>query len=380
MSKRGKRKKEKKKSYVNYFYQESGVIPGTLRIPEGARPVEINLIDYNQTDYERKDLISPEECIPFVDKNSVSWFDIHGLGSEEILRKLGDIFKLHPLVLEDVVNIPQRAKFEDYESQILIILHMISLKDKNSLEFVPEQVSFILGKSYLLTFQEEPEVDSFEEIRDRIKFAKGTIRKRGSSYLAYSLIDSVIDGFYPVLEVYGEELEKVEEEAIEKPTKKTIKKIHFLKRRLIEIKRLVWPVRDALHSLIREEHHLIGKDVEIYLKDCYDHSVQVLDVVENYRDLTYSLMDVYMSSVGNKMNDIMKILTIISTVFIPLTFIAGVYGMNFNPDASPFNMPEINWYWGYPAIWTAMILIGSLLTFLFWLKGWFKDTSGLEDE
>ena len=375
--KKKKKKKNKEKSYIDYFYHEPATVPGTLKISDGACKPKVMLIDYNQKEVESFELKRPDDCISYIEKESVSWFDIQGLGDEEILKKIGEIFKLHPLVLEDVVNVPQRPKFEDYESQILLILQMVYVKNVEELDFSTEQVSFILGEKYLLTFQEEEKYDTFDGVRDRIKHSKGNIRKRGSGYLIYTLIDSVIDGFYPVLEVFGEEIERLEEEAVENPTRATLKKIYYLKRKLLELKRLIWPVRDAIQALMREESPLIGKDVDMYLKDCYDHSVQVLDVVENYRDLTYSLMDVYMSSVGNKMNDIMKVLTIIATIFIPLTFVAGVYGMNFNPGSSPLNMPELNWYWGYPAVWILMIAIGAVLFYVFWRKGWFKGFSDI---
>jgi len=369
-----------KSSYLDYFYHQPGTSPGTLKIPEGCDSSRIILIDYNIKEVVELELKSPEDCTSYTHKNSVSWIDVQGLGNEEILRKTGAVFNLHPLLLEDVVNVPQRAKVEEYEEQVIIILHMLRITEEEKLDFSTEQVSFVLSKKYLLTFQEEPLYDTFEKVRERIKMAKGNIRKKNADYLAYALIDSTIDGFYPVLEAYGEEIENLEEEVMENPTRKTLKKMYYLKRKLLELRRLIWPVRDSINILIRDEESLIGKDVKVYLRDCYDHAVQILDMVENYRDLTYGLMDVYMSSVGNKMNDIMKVLTIIATIFIPLTFIAGVYGMNFNTEISPFNMPELNWYLGYPLCWILMILIASSLSYFFWIKGWFQSFSGTKDE
>jgi magnesium transporter len=241
--------------------------------------------------------------------------------------------------------------------------------------FISEQVSFILGRHYLLTVQEEPEYDSFGPIRERIRLNKGSIRKHKADYLTYALIDSIVDGFFPVLETYGEEIEELEDEVVSNPTRKTLERIHELKRELLTLRRAIWPQRDAINALIRDGSFLISDDVRIYLRDCYDHTIQVLDMVETYRELASSLMDVYLSSVSNRMNEVMKFLTVMSSIFIPLTFIAGVYGMNFDADKSPFNMPELKWYWGYPVCMAVMFLIACVLVFFFWQRGWFENFS-----
>ena len=364
-------------SYMDYFYDAPGSMPGTLNIPAGAEPPVIVLIDYNEAKATRIEIETPEECAPHLDTESVSWVDVKGLGSEDILRRLGHIFNLHPLVLEDIVNVPQRPKIEDYDSQLIIIARMVTLKPTGG--FVSEQVSLVLSKHYLLTVQEEPDYDCFSPIRERIRMNKGTIRKQGADYLTYTLLDSIIDGFFPVLEAYGEKIEDLEDEVVRNPTRQTIEKIHSLKRELLSLRRAIWPQRDAINSLIRDGSSLISQDVQIYLRDCYDHTIQVLDMVETYRELASSLMDVYLSSVSNKMNEIMKLLTVISSIFIPLTFIAGIYGMNFNTEKSPFNMPELNWYWGYPLCIGLMVLIGSAMVFFFWRRGWFENFSTVVD-
>lgn len=366
-------------SYVDYFYDNPGDVPGTLDIDPDAPPPVIVLIDYNEGHAMRQELETPEEVAPYLDSESVSWVDVKGLGSEEVLQRLGAIFGLHPLVLEDVVNVPQRPKVEEHPDQLLIISRMVTLRDDGK-SFESEQVSFILGKHYLLSVQEEPRYDCFGPIRDRIRTSKGAIRRNGPDYLVYALIDSIIDGFFPVLEVYGEQLEDLEDEVVESPTRKTLQKIHDLKRQLLTLRRAIWPQRDAINSLIRDGSHLISEEVRIYLRDCYDHAVQVLDMVETYRELASSLMDVYLSSVSNKMNDVMKLLTVISSIFIPLTFIAGVYGMNFNPEKSPFNMPELDWYWGYPACLLVMAATAIALISFFHRKGWFEEFSTLQDK
>ncbi len=361
-------------SLLDYFYDEPGSTPGTLSIEPDAAPPTIVLIDYNDAKATRIQLESPEEASSYLDTVSVSWVDVKGLGSEEVLQRLGRVFNLHPLMLEDVVNVPQRPKVDEYENQLLVIARMVMIKESGR-GFLTEQVSFILGEHYLLTVQEEPDYDSFGPVRERIRTGKGTIRRHGADYLMYALLDSVIDGFFPVLETYGEELEDLEDEVVSNPTRQTLEKIHGMKRELLTLRRAIWPQRDAINALIRDGNPLIREEVRIYLRDCYDHTVQVLDMVETYRELASSLMDVYLSSVSNKMNEVMKVLTVISTIFIPLTFIAGVYGMNFNPDKSPWNMPELNWYWGYPLCWVVMIAIALTMILFFQRKGWFDNFS-----
>lgn len=366
-------------SYVDYFYDEPGSMPGTLAIEADAPAPVIVLIDYNETQATRLQVECPEECTPHLDTESVSWVDVQGLGSEDVLQRIGKVFNLHPLVLEDIVNVPQRPKVEEYDDQILIVSRMVMLEPVGK-GFLSEQVSFILGRHYLLTVQEEPEHDSFSFVRERIRSNKGLIRKQGADYLAYALLDSIIDGFFPVLEAYGERLEDLENEVVEKPTRKTLEKIHALKRELLTLRRSIWPQRDAINLLIRDGNDLISAEVRVYLRDCYDHAVQVLDMVETYRELASSLMDVYLSSVSNRMNEIMKTLTVISAIFIPLTFVAGIYGMNFNTEVSPWNMPELNWYWGYPACLGVMAAIAGALVFFFWQRGWFENMSAVKSD
>ena len=363
----------------DYFYDKPGSLPGTLSIEPDATPPVILLFDYNQTALTCQQLATPEECFPYLDSDSVSWVDVQGLGSENILQRLGQVFKLHPLVLEDIVNVPQRPKVEEYEDQLVVIARMVIPKE-SGYGFYSEQVSFVLGEHYLLTVQEEPEHDCFEQVRMRIRQNKGVLRKQKADYLAYTLIDAIIDGFFPVLEAYGEYIEDLEEEVVTNPTRQTLQKIYRVRRELLTLRRAIWPQRDAINSLIRDGNELITDHVHIYLRDCYDHAVQVLDMVETYRELTSGLMDVYLSAVSNRMNEIMKLLTVISSIFIPLTFIAGVYGMNFNTEKSPLNMPELNWYWGYPLCLAAMAAIAFGLIYFFWRRGWFENFSTIQDE
>lgn len=311
----------------------------------------------------RLKLNTPEECLPYLATESVSWVDVQGLGSEDILQRLGEVFKLHPLVLEDVVTVPQRPKFENYNDQQLLICHMVMTEGKRD-GFYTEQVGFVLGSNYVLTVQEESEYDCFDSLRDRIRRNKGVILCQGAGYLLYCLIDAIIDSFFPVLEDYGERLEELEKEVIRSPSPQTLEKIYELKRELLMLRRSIWPQREAINMLIRENSALIQDEVRVYLHDCYDHTVQVIDMVETYRELASSMMDVYLSSMSNRMNENIRFLTVFSTIFMPLTFIAGVYGMNFE------FMPELKWSWGYPFIWLIMLSVAGSLLFYFRRKGW----------
>ncbi|NJN20944.1 MAG: magnesium/cobalt transporter CorA [Leptolyngbya sp. RL_3_1] len=363
--------------YVDYAYDQPGSLPGTLQIKANAIPPRIVLIDYSADKAERFVVANPMECADYLDRESVSWIDIHGLGQEDTWRQIGQVFNLHPVVLEDVVNVPQRPKAEDYGDQLVVVLHMVMILPGQE-HFLNEQVSFVLDKNHLLTVQEEPDYDCFQLVRDRIRFNKGTIRQRQADYLLYSLLDAVVDGIFPVLEHYGERIETLEREVTNAPTVHTLNEIHQIKRELLTLRRSIWPQREAIAVLLREDCTLIRPAVKVYLRDCYEHVVQSLDMLETYRELASSLMDVYLSSVSNKMNEVMKTLTVISTIFIPLTFVAGIYGMNFSPSASPWNMPELNWYWGYPGVWLLMIAIAAGLFYFFWRRGWFENFSAVK--
>jgi magnesium transporter len=364
---------------LEYFYDQPGSIPGTLSIEADAPHPTIVLIDYCDTKAGRIEIAAPEECTPYLDQESVSWIDVKGLGSEETLRRVGQVFNLHPLMLEDIVNVPQRPKVEEYEDQLLMVARMVTLKESGN-GFFSEQVSLILGQHYLLTVQEEPDYDAFEPVRERIRTNRGMIRKQNADYLAYALIDAIVDGFFPVLEAYGEKLEALEQEVVTNPTNQTLKKIYDIRWELLTLRRAIWPQREAINCLIRDGSPLIRDSVRIYLRDCYDHIIQLLDMVETYREVASSLMDVYLSAVGNKMNEVMKLLTVISTIFIPLTFIAGIYGMNFNTEKSALNMPELNWAWGYPFSLALMGGIALSLVLFFWRRGWFENISTPSDD
>ena len=361
----------------NYSYNRAGSSPGTISISQEAQTPEITLIDYNRDRHEYLTDLTPSECAVHLDTNSVSWVDVSGLGDRLTLEQLGQVFNLDPLVLEDVVNVPQRPKIEDRQQQLVIITQMANLKPKAA-GFWLEQVSFVLGENYVLTVQEEPERDCFEPIRDRLKRNRGIIRSQGADYLVYALWDAIIDGYFPVLEAYGDRVEILEVEALEQPSNRTLSEIYQVRRELLALRRGIWSQRDALNTLIREGHPLFSDRVIPYLRDCYDHTVQIIDTIETYRELTSGLMDIYLSAVNNKMNEVMKTLTVVSSIFIPLTFIAGIYGMNFNTEASPWNMPELSWYWGYPFCLGIMTAIAMVMITYFWRRGWLQNTSTIQ--
>lgn len=361
-----------------YFHESIGSIPGTLNIRPESAPPEIEVLDYTCDTCEHRSGLTALEIKSYLERSSITWIDLKGLGHEETLRQVGEVFQLHPLLLEDIVNVPQRPKVQESAKQLLVIARMVVLTgtlEENSLNsaFIMEQVSFVVGLHYVLTVQEEPDYDCFEIVRSRLRDGRGTIRKKGADYLMYTLLDSIIDGFFPVLEVYGEALELLEDEVVANPTAHTLEKIHQMKRDLITLRRAIWPQRDAINSLIRDENPLISDEVRLYLRDCYDHAVQVMDMVETYREVASSLMDVYLSSVSNRMNEIMKFLTVISSIFIPLTFIAGVYGMNFNTEKSRLNMPELNSPYGYVICLGSMAIVAVGMVIFFWRKGWFSN-------
>ncbi|ACK68954.1 magnesium and cobalt transport protein CorA [Gloeothece citriformis PCC 7424] len=356
----------------DYYYNQPGTMPGTLTIDSTAQSVEIVLINYDSHQANRLTNLSLEDCLPYIENSSVAWMDVLGLGDEELLRKLGEILHLDRLALEDIVNVPQRPKVEENLQYLLIITQMVIPKEKGK-GFWQEQVSLVLGKDYVVTVQEEPQRDCFNLVRDRIRHNKGIIRQRGADYLTYALWDAIIDTFFVVLETYRERIEDLEEEVAFKATHKTLNKIYKMKRELLALRRAIWPQREALNSIIKERFSLISEEVRRDFRDCYDHAVQIIDLIEVYNELLGELMNVYMSSYANKTNEVMKILTVISTIFIPLTFIAGIYGMNFDTEKSPWNMPELEWYWGYPACLSVMLFIAVSLIIFFWRRGWFKD-------
>lgn len=346
-----------------------GLPPGSLVHVGDSRTaqVKITVIDYDEKNFIEKE-VSVEECFPFKDKPSVTWINIDGVHQIDIIEKIGLHFGLHPLILEDIVNTDQRPKIEDFEDYIFIVLKMLYHSKKDD-EIKAEQISLILGKNFVLSFQ-ETEGDVFDFVRERIRNSKGRIRKVGADYLTYSLLDAVIDNYFIILEKIGDTVEEMEDKLIANPIPEILQAIHDMKRELIFLRRSVWPLREVISGLQRGESKLIHKSTQIYVRDMYDHTIQVIDTIETFRDMISGMLDIYMSSVSNKMNEVMKVLTIFAAIFIPLTFVVGIYGMNFDPRASPFNMPELGWQYGYAMVWVVMISVAVIMLYYFRRKKW----------
>ena len=350
--------------FIRKRSRKAGLPPGTL-VHIGEKKTEktrIRLIDYNEDHLEEKDLESIEECFPYKDTPTVTWINVDGIHEVDVVDKIGKHFDLHPLVQEDILNTDHRPKLEDYENYLFLILKMLTYDDTEK-ELKMEQVSLIIGRTFVLSFQES-EGDVFDAVRERLRKAKGRIRKMGPDYLAYALADAIVDHYFLVLEKIGEEIESLEDELITEPDAKTVEAIHNLKRELIFLRKSVWPLREAIVGLEKGDSELIQDKTAVYLRDVYDHTIQVIDTIETFRDMVSGMLDVYLSSLSNKMNQVMKVLTIIATLFIPMTFIAGIYGMNFK------FMPELEWHWGYLFSWAIMILIGLSMVVYFKKKKW----------
>ena len=337
-----------------------GQPPGTL-IYTGDKPSEetgITIIEYDELQHIRKDVKTVEECYPCKMTPIQSWINVCGLSNLEIVEAIGKHFDIHSLVMEDVVNMSQRPKFEEYGGYIFLVLKMLTF-DENKEGVDIEQVSMVVGPNFVITFQEK-DGDVFDPIRERIRENKGRIRKRGVDYLAYILIDAVVDSYFLLLEKLGENMEiLMEEELLINPVPETSHKIYNLKRELITIRRAVWPLRELIGGLEKSDSTLIKESTGIFLQDLHDHTIQVIEVVESSREMISGMLDMYLSGISNKMNSTMKVLTIIATIFIPLTFLAGIYGMNFK------YIPELTWRWAYPSVWAVMIGLGVSMLLIF---------------
>ena len=347
-----------------------GTPPATLASPDPTdhAPAVVTLIEYDEQSLEERNVVNIEEIFGCRDNEKVSWINIDGIADVALLQKVATHFGLHPLALEDVLNTSQRPKLEEYKDHFFIVSRMVYGDAVDTLRF--EQFSMFLGKNFLITIQEDADYDVFDPIRKRIRQGRGMIRKTKNDYLAYALLDAIVDFYFPVLESIGESVETIEEQLLETPTRQLALDLHEMKRKLLQLRRSAWPQREIISQLHRDDSGLVQAETKIFLRDCYDHTIQIMDVIESYRDITTGLMDLYLSSISTRTNEVMRILTIISSIFIPITFIAGVYGMNFDPKASPFNMPELGTRYGYPICLSVMLLIVvGMLTF-FKKKKW----------
>ncbi len=342
-----------------------GLPPGTLvHIGEKTtEKVKISVLDYDQKNFQEKELSSVEECFPYKDSPTVSWININGIHQTDIIQKIGDKFGLHPLVQEDIVNTSQRPKMEDYGDYLFVVLKMLYLNSDGA-TIIAEQVSLVLGRNYVISFQEK-EGDVFAPVRDRLKNPNARIRQMGADYLAYALLDAIVDGYFMILDKTAERIEFVEQKVTVDPRPKTLQLIHQLKSDMVFLRRSIWPLREVLNGLQRNESKLFQAATAVYLRDVYDHTIRVAESVDSYREMVSGLLDIYLSSMSNRMNEVMKVLTIIATIFIPLTFVAGIYGMNFK------YMPELDIKWAYPATLGVMAALGLMIDCYFRRKKWF---------
>jgi magnesium transporter len=344
--------------------KKTGLPPGTL-VYTGEKvqePAKITVIDYDEQNFAEQEIATFNQCPVFHHKPSVTWINVSGIHQVANLEKLGECFNLHPLVLEDILNIDQRPKIEDYEDYLFIVLKTIQPDDQSE-EMTVNQISLILGPNYVLSFQEGGG-NLFTPVRDRLVAAKGRIRKSGADYLAYSLIDLIVDHYFEVLESRSEQIEVVEDEVVSRPNPQTLRAVHRFKNDMIILRKSLWPLREVIARLERRESPLIQDATSIYFKDVYDHTIIAIDTVETYRDILSGMLDIYLSSVSNRLNEVMKVLTIIATIFMPLTFIVGLYGMNFK------YMPELEWHYGYYGVLTFMALVALIMLAIFRKKKW----------
>jgi magnesium transporter len=350
--------------FIKNWSKKVGRAPGTLIADKkkSTIPAPISVIDYSGKKKNTTENVSPAALRPYRDSASVTWINVTGVHDIAVLKSIGDAFDLHPLLLEDVAHTDQRPKIEEYENGLFIILKMLTY-DEQKKKIATEQISLVLGKKWVLVFQEKPG-DVFDPIRNRVEKPGSLLRKNKADFLAYRIIDTIIDHYFVILESIGEEIEDLESRILKNPQPVNAQEIHRLKRELVFLRKSVWPVREILSTLHRNESPFIQQTTQPYIRDAYDHTIQVIDTIETFRDLGSGLLDMYLSVISNRMNEVMKVLTIIATIFIPLTFIAGIYGMNFQ------HMPELGWAYGYPAILGMMVLIGVGMVVFFRKKGW----------
>ena len=357
-------KKTNKPKLVKHRTNKSGLPPGSL-VHVGEKKIDsvrISIIDYDSQTLQEKQCDKIEECFACKQTPTVTWINIDGLHEVNVIENLGMHFGIHTLVLEDILSTDQRPKQEDYDTHLFVVLKMLTYDEQQQC-VRSEQISIILGSNYVLSFQEAVG-DVFEPIRARLRQNKGKIRKMGADYLLYALLDAIVDSYFLILEKIGDHIEILEDELVNDPDDQTLRQIHELKREMIFLRRNIWPLRELISGLERCESDLIQDQVELYLRDVYDHSIQVIDTVESLRDMVTGMLDIYLSSISNKMNAVMKVLTIIATLFIPTTFVAGIYGMNFD------HMPELHWKYGYVALWGVLLTIFIVMIVYFKKKKW----------
>jgi len=356
---------------IKNISRKSGLQPGSIVYIGKPRPepktVAIDVIEFNKDAFRRVEINSVDECSGYHNPGTISWFNINDIHNTELITKIGGYFNIHPLSLEDIANTGHRPKIEENDQYIFLIVKMLDLDENGKVR--SEQLSIVIGSDYIISFQENVG-DIFGPLRERLEKSLPRTRYLNADYLAYSLLDAVVDNYYTILEKLGEQAENLEDSIALEASRENLGQIHELRRELLYLRKAVWPLREVIGALDRNGSNLIHRSSRPYIRDLYEHAVQVIDTVEMLRDITSGLLEIYLSSIGNKTNSVMKVLTIIATIFIPLGFLAGVFGMNFNTSASPFNMPELNYKYGYPLFWLLVIIVGGGLLLLFKKKRW----------
>ena len=350
-------------------YHPPGTPPGTLSSRAEREPaqVRISLLDYSAEGMSFTDEADVSSCKEAIEKDSVTWVQVLGQPSAELMHTLGDALGLHPLALEDVLNAGQRPKLEPYDEQLFLVMHLPAFAND---KVILHQISVFVSRNYLVSFCPCAH-DPFASIVKRLQTAGTRVRQQGIDYLLYTLIDLVVDQSFPVLEHFGARIEMIEEAIVSGPDRKVLDQVHQVKRNMIVLRRSLWPQREVVSQLLRDVEGWISEPTRIYLRDCYDHTVQIMDLVESFRDMSASLLDIYMSSASMRLNDVMRVLTVIATIFIPLTFITGIYGMNFGDNTqSPWAMPELRWYYGYPLVWLLFVAVVAGMLIWFRRKRW----------
>lgn len=361
-----RRERRRRRAHFRIPYETPGASPGQIHVDSEATPSEVTLIAYRPDHVLEKRITDLEEIPRLIADYKVAWLNIDGLGTANVLVQVGEIFRLHRLALEDVVNAPQRPKVDEYGEQCFILLQMPQGVD----EVDTEQVSIFLGEGFVVTFQENVG-DCLDPVRERIRHGRGRIRHAGADYLAYALLDAIVDSYNPVLEQYSEYLEDIEEAIVRTPKASTLQEVHRIRRDVTILHSTLWPLRELISALLRDSKEHFAEETRYYLRDCYDHAIRMLEVVGSYRGICTDLMEFYMLNSTKQMNEVMKVLTVLATVFIPLTFIASVYGMNFDPKSSPWNMPELEWKYGYLTCLGVMLVLSLLMLVYFRRRRWF---------
>ncbi len=347
-------------------YTFPGAPPGSLAPPQRLVAPRIHAIAYHAETLEETDLEDPRQVVDVIRPDRVVWIDVQGLGDGSVVNTIGELLGLHQLALSDVVNLGQRPKFEEYGDVLFAVARMVTILGDGRLEW--EQVSLFLAPRYVLTFQ-ETYGDCLDPLRERLRKGRKQVRTTGSDYLACMVVDTIVDGYFPVLERHGDDLERLERAILRAPTREVLRDVYCIKRELMAFRRSAWPLRDALNHLLRDDEAPISDAARPYLRDTTDHIVQIVDINETYRELASSLVDVYLTTLGHRTNEIMRVLTVISAIFIPLTFLAGVYGMNFD-TSQPANLPELGWRFGYVAFWVISLALTVALLVAFRRLGW----------